>query len=102
MAGENGVSESGLSPLADQGDNGSQAGAVAGANPDDDIQQDQNENEQIPAANPDDLHLTEEWFHGRITREEAVSLLGKHKELGNGVFLVRESTTFIGDYSLSF
>ncbi|VDP20970.1 unnamed protein product [Soboliphyme baturini] len=50
----------------------------------------------------EELHLSEEWFHGKISRDDAVHLLKCHADLGNGLFLVRESTTFIGDYSLSF
>uniref|UniRef100_A0A5S6Q9V1 Phosphoinositide phospholipase C n=1 Tax=Trichuris muris TaxID=70415 RepID=A0A5S6Q9V1_TRIMR len=52
-------------------------------------------------SNPDELHMTEEWFHGRIRREQAVRILEENQSLGNGLFLVRESTTFVGDYSLS-
>uniref|UniRef100_A0A182VXN6 Tyrosine-protein kinase n=1 Tax=Anopheles minimus TaxID=112268 RepID=A0A182VXN6_9DIPT len=37
------------------------------------------------------------WFHGRIKREEAESLL---KPREDGLFLVRESTNFPGDYTL--
>jgi hypothetical protein len=29
-------------------------------------------------------------------------ILEKYKELGDGTFLVRESDTFVGDYTLSF
>ncbi|CDW60345.1 SH2 and EF-hand like and PI-PLC-Y and PI-PLC-X do main containing protein [Trichuris trichiura] len=52
-------------------------------------------------SNADELHMTEEWFHGRIRREQAVRILEENRNLGNGLFLVRESTTFVGDYSLS-
>ncbi|XP_062712857.1 tyrosine-protein kinase TXK isoform X2 [Aedes albopictus] len=37
------------------------------------------------------------WFHGRIKREEAENLL---KPREDGLFLVRESTNFPGDYTL--
>ncbi|KAK7069378.1 hypothetical protein SK128_023051, partial [Halocaridina rubra] len=37
------------------------------------------------------------WFHGKISREEAESLLTPHED---GLFLVRESTNFPGDYTL--
>ncbi|XP_065088629.1 tyrosine-protein kinase csk-1 isoform X2 [Ochlerotatus camptorhynchus] len=37
------------------------------------------------------------WFHGRIKREEAENLLKPHED---GLFLVRESTNFPGDYTL--
>lgn len=52
----------------------------------------------------DDLHLAENWFHGRLERgrDRAVELLLQHSYLGDGTFLVRESSTFVGDYSLSF
>lgn len=102
MAGEGGVGEPNASASSEPSDSVSQNGSVAGTNPDDDVPQDQNESEQLAVTSPDELHLTEEWFHGKITRDEAVTLLRKHTDLGNGVFLVRESTTFIGDYSLSF
>ena len=37
------------------------------------------------------------WFHGKITREEAENLLTPRED---GLFLVRESTNFPGDYTL--
>ena len=37
------------------------------------------------------------WFHGKITREEAERLLTPPK---NGLFLVRESSAYKGDYTL--
>ncbi|KAI1301864.1 Tyrosine-protein kinase CSK [Halotydeus destructor] len=37
------------------------------------------------------------WFHGKITREDAESLLQPRED---GLFLVRESTNFPGDYTL--
>lgn len=37
------------------------------------------------------------WFHGKITRDEAERLLQPPKD---GLFLVRESTNFPGDYTL--
>ena len=39
------------------------------------------------------------WFHGKITREEAETLL-KAQTAPDGTFLVRESTNFPGDYTL--
>ena len=57
---------------------------------------------------PEEMHVTEEWFHGKIDRDSnysrkiAVERLMEQKDKGDGVFLVRESATFIGDYSLSF
>ncbi len=37
------------------------------------------------------------WFHGKITRDEAEDLLIPRTD---GLFLVRESTNFPGDYTL--
>ena len=37
------------------------------------------------------------WFHGKISRETAEKLLQPRKD---GLFLVRESTNFPGDYTL--
>uniref|UniRef100_A0A667WMP0 Tyrosine-protein kinase n=1 Tax=Myripristis murdjan TaxID=586833 RepID=A0A667WMP0_9TELE len=37
------------------------------------------------------------WFHGKITRDQAERLLYPHE---TGLFLVRESTNFPGDYTL--
>lgn len=52
----------------------------------------------------DELHFGENWFHGKLEggRQEAEQLLEAYKHLGDGTFLVRESATFVGDYSLSF
>ncbi|XP_067640356.1 1-phosphatidylinositol 4,5-bisphosphate phosphodiesterase gamma-1 [Eurosta solidaginis] len=52
----------------------------------------------------DELHFGENWFHGKLEggRQEADQLLEAYKHLGDGTFLVRESATFVGDYSLSF
>ncbi|XP_037072934.1 LOW QUALITY PROTEIN: 1-phosphatidylinositol 4,5-bisphosphate phosphodiesterase gamma-1-like, partial [Pollicipes pollicipes] len=59
-----------------------------------------------PKANVpnDELHFGEKWFHGRLQggRQRAEQLLREYSYLGNGTFLVRESETFVGDYSLSF
>uniref|UniRef100_A0AAF5Q389 Phosphoinositide phospholipase C n=1 Tax=Wuchereria bancrofti TaxID=6293 RepID=A0AAF5Q389_WUCBA len=51
---------------------------------------------------PEEMHITEEWFHGKTDRDMARIRLLEHKDKGNGLFLVRDSTIFIGDYSLSF
>lgn len=40
---------------------------------------------------------TMKWFHGKITREEAEALLMPRED---GLFLIRESTNFPGDYAL--
>ena len=47
-------------------------------------------------------HLTEflncfRWFHGKITRQKAEELLSLRKD---GLFLVRESTNYPGDYTM--
>jgi len=44
------------------------------------------------------------WFHGRITREQAEDLLKPKKSdlpFEEGLFLVRESHNYQGDYTLS-
>ena len=43
------------------------------------------------------------WFHGKLSngRSDAERLLMDYRG-DNGAFLVRESTTFTGDFSLSF
>lgn len=52
----------------------------------------------------DELHFGEKWFHGKLPgkRPQAEELLNQYSHLGDGTFLVRESETFIGDYTLSF
>lgn len=59
----------------------------------------------------DELHFGEKWFHGKLGgkssdkesgRVIAQQLLNRYSHLGDGVFLVRESETFVGDYTLSF
>ncbi|XP_023227625.1 1-phosphatidylinositol 4,5-bisphosphate phosphodiesterase gamma-1-like [Centruroides sculpturatus] len=52
----------------------------------------------------DELHFGEKWFHGKLPggRTKAEELLHQYSKLGDGTFLVRESETFVGDYSLSF
>lgn len=53
-------------------------------------------------------HIMEEWFHGKIDRDEAKLRLMKCTNTldagcsSDGLFLVRESSTFIGDFTLSF
>uniref|UniRef100_A0A7E4UWB1 Phosphoinositide phospholipase C n=1 Tax=Panagrellus redivivus TaxID=6233 RepID=A0A7E4UWB1_PANRE len=51
---------------------------------------------------PEEMHVTEEWFHGRIDHEAAKQRLLEYASKGNGLFLVRQSGTFIGEFSLSF
>ncbi|PNF30464.1 1-phosphatidylinositol 4,5-bisphosphate phosphodiesterase gamma-1 [Cryptotermes secundus] len=52
----------------------------------------------------DELHFSEKWFHGKLPggRAEAENLLRAYSTLGDGTFLVRDSETFVGDYTLSF
>ncbi|CAF91447.1 unnamed protein product, partial [Tetraodon nigroviridis] len=62
------------------------------------------------ASNGMDQHVTEKWFHGKLGagrdgRQIAERLLSEYcMETGapDGSFLVRESETFVGDYTLSF
>ncbi|XP_063311785.1 1-phosphatidylinositol 4,5-bisphosphate phosphodiesterase gamma-1 isoform X2 [Pelobates fuscus] len=68
------------------------------------------EEEQKDASNSSELHSTEKWFHGKLGagrdgRHIAERLLTDYCiETGapDGSFLVRESETFVGDYTLSF
>lgn len=72
-----------------------------------DIRDDDNET-HLPRPNEsimnDELHFGENWFHGKLEggRDEAERILKAYKHLGDGTFLVRESATFVGDYSISF
>jgi hypothetical protein len=50
----------------------------------------------------EELHIGEKWFHNKISRQAAEDLLRLYAGLGDGAFLVRESDTFVGDFSLSF
>uniref|UniRef100_A0A8C8AR57 1-phosphatidylinositol 4,5-bisphosphate phosphodiesterase gamma n=1 Tax=Otus sunia TaxID=257818 RepID=A0A8C8AR57_9STRI len=67
--------------------------------------------EEVEVATPIfGLHFTEKWFHGKLGggrdgRQIAEKLLHEYcTETGgkDGTFLVRESETFVGDYTLSF
>uniref|UniRef100_A0A8D2Q4B4 1-phosphatidylinositol 4,5-bisphosphate phosphodiesterase gamma n=1 Tax=Varanus komodoensis TaxID=61221 RepID=A0A8D2Q4B4_VARKO len=70
----------------------------------------EDEEEQKEASNSAELHSTEKWFHGKLGagrdgRQIAERLLSEYCiETGapDGSFLVRESETFVGDYTLSF
>ncbi|XP_077389932.1 1-phosphatidylinositol 4,5-bisphosphate phosphodiesterase gamma-1-like isoform X2 [Festucalex cinctus] len=60
-------------------------------------------------CNNNELHGAERWFHGKLGggrdgRQAAEKLLQEYCEGGakDGTFLVRESETFVGDYTLSF
>ncbi|XP_063153235.1 1-phosphatidylinositol 4,5-bisphosphate phosphodiesterase gamma-1 isoform X2 [Candoia aspera] len=71
-----------------------------------------NEEEEEPkeTSNSTELHSTEKWFHGKLGagrdgRHIAERLLTEYcVDTGapDGSFLVRESETFVGDYTLSF
>eukprot|EP00061_Rhincodon_typus_P018316 g47438.t1 len=73
-------------------------------------QANEDEEEQREPCSCTDLHVTEKWFHGKLGagrdgRQIAEKLLAEYCiETGapNGSFLVRESETFVGDYTLSF
>uniref|UniRef100_A0A671WFN9 Phosphoinositide phospholipase C n=1 Tax=Sparus aurata TaxID=8175 RepID=A0A671WFN9_SPAAU len=64
----------------------------------------------LQVSNGMDQHVTEKWFHGKLGagrdgRQIAERLLSEYcLETGapDGSFLVRESETFVGDYTLSF
>lgn len=60
-------------------------------------------------CNNNEQHCAERWFHGKLGggrdgRQVAEKLLQDYCEGGakEGTFLVRESETFVGDYTLSF
>ncbi|XP_019896059.2 1-phosphatidylinositol 4,5-bisphosphate phosphodiesterase gamma-2 [Esox lucius] len=65
------------------------------------------EEEEEPQRKSSDLHTSEPWFHGRMSegRQTAERLLQEFcAESGgrDGTFLVRESDTFVTDFTLSF
>uniref|UniRef100_A0A9J8AF95 1-phosphatidylinositol 4,5-bisphosphate phosphodiesterase gamma n=1 Tax=Cyprinus carpio carpio TaxID=630221 RepID=A0A9J8AF95_CYPCA len=70
----------------------------------------EDEEEHREICNGMDQHVTEKWFHGKLGagrdgRQIAERLLSEYcLETGapDGSFLVRESETFVGDYTLSF
>ncbi|XP_009997099.1 PREDICTED: 1-phosphatidylinositol 4,5-bisphosphate phosphodiesterase gamma-1 [Chaetura pelagica] len=70
----------------------------------------EDEEEQKEVSNSTELHSMEKWFHGKLGagrdgRHIAERLLTEYCiETGapDGSFLVRESETFVGDYTLSF
>lgn len=49
-------------------------------------------------------HNYEPWFHGNLMngRDTSDRLLRQYSHLGNATFLVRESDTFRGNFTLSF
>lgn len=63
----------------------------------------------LQECNNNEQHCAERWFHGKLGggrdgRQVAEKLLQEYCEGGakDGTFLVRESETFVGDYTLSF
>uniref|UniRef100_A0A8C7THW4 1-phosphatidylinositol 4,5-bisphosphate phosphodiesterase gamma n=1 Tax=Oncorhynchus mykiss TaxID=8022 RepID=A0A8C7THW4_ONCMY len=70
----------------------------------------EDEEEHREVSNGMDQHIAEKWFHGKLGagrdgRQIAERLLSEYcLETGapDGSFLVRESETFVGDYTLSF
>ncbi|KAG2469835.1 PLCG2 phosphodiesterase, partial [Polypterus senegalus] len=70
----------------------------------DEYESEEDGNQNIPKS---EMHFAEKWFHGRMTegRQTAERLLQEFcYESGgrDGTFLVRESDTFVNDYTLSF
>ncbi|XP_055951675.1 1-phosphatidylinositol 4,5-bisphosphate phosphodiesterase gamma-1-like [Argiope bruennichi] len=47
-------------------------------------------------------HVGKKWFHEMMSRDEAQELLYQHSNLGDGIFLVRQSGVFPDIVSLSF
>uniref|UniRef100_A0A0N5A0J6 Phosphoinositide phospholipase C n=1 Tax=Parastrongyloides trichosuri TaxID=131310 RepID=A0A0N5A0J6_PARTI len=66
---------------------------------DDDISEDNSTSLDVRL---DEMHVTEEWFHGKIDKDEAAARLMEHADKGHGIFLVRDSSLLIGEFSLSF
>uniref|UniRef100_A0AC34GD17 SH2 domain-containing protein n=1 Tax=Panagrolaimus sp. ES5 TaxID=591445 RepID=A0AC34GD17_9BILA len=49
----------------------------------------------------EEMHITEEWYHGNIDARQAAEQLLKHVDKGDGLYLVRKSATLIGNFVLS-
>ncbi|KAK0429413.1 hypothetical protein QR680_011367 [Steinernema hermaphroditum] len=47
-------------------------------------------------------HLSSDWFYGDIGPQAADKIVYKNRHLGDGAFLVRESLTHPGDYTLVY
>ncbi|XP_055354504.1 LOW QUALITY PROTEIN: 1-phosphatidylinositol 4,5-bisphosphate phosphodiesterase gamma-1-like [Paramacrobiotus metropolitanus] len=47
-------------------------------------------------------HVDQPWFHGRLRGEKAKEMILSSAHLGDGTFLIRDNTTYMGDYMLSF
>ena len=62
--------------------------------------------EKMDLYESSELHIAEEWFHGKIDRDEAkhrlLAAIANDPTIYDGLFLVRESETFVGDFTLSF
>ncbi|KAL4234228.1 phospholipase C [Mactra antiquata] len=73
-------------------------------NNDEEEDTDDDNSSNIEGQPEEELHYSEKWFHGRLSegRQEAENKLKEYAHLGNGTFLVRDSDTFVGDFSLSF
>uniref|UniRef100_A0A665WSQ7 1-phosphatidylinositol 4,5-bisphosphate phosphodiesterase gamma n=1 Tax=Echeneis naucrates TaxID=173247 RepID=A0A665WSQ7_ECHNA len=70
---------------------------------------DEEDDDEGKECNNNEQHCAERWFHGKLGggrdgRQVAEKLLQEYCEGGakDGTFLVRESETFVGDYTLSF
>uniref|UniRef100_A0A914QF95 Phosphoinositide phospholipase C n=1 Tax=Panagrolaimus davidi TaxID=227884 RepID=A0A914QF95_9BILA len=62
--------------------------------------------QQVPELNefgfpPEEMHVTEEWYHGNINHHQAKAQLLMHADKGEGLYLVRKSATLIGNFVLS-
>lgn len=79
-------------------------GATANGTGDEEMDDQDDRMSQLGSMQEQELHYAEKWYHGRLPgrRAQAERLLRQHCKLGEGTFLVRESDTFVGDYSLSF
>lgn len=47
-------------------------------------------------------HDNESWYYGKLNRKEAEELLQKHKHMGDGTFLVRESESKNAGFAIDF
>ncbi|XP_052233156.1 1-phosphatidylinositol 4,5-bisphosphate phosphodiesterase gamma-1-like [Dreissena polymorpha] len=67
-------------------------------------EEEEEEEEEVSRDREKELHFSEPWFHSRLLdgRKDAEQKLKDYEYLGDGTFLVRESDTFVGDFSLSF
>ncbi|KAJ8303617.1 hypothetical protein KUTeg_020013 [Tegillarca granosa] len=72
--------------------------------PEQDDERDEDSQSTMEERPQDELHFSEQWFHGKLEggRKKGEEILQQNSALGDGAFLVRESDTFVGDFSLSF